>query len=189
MLRKLKNFISNGIRNKQFNFIFMPEGFQKGHKVFGGFQKGNTFGFKKGENTGENNFAKRPEVRKKISEAMKGNTNFGSKGKFGKDSIAWKGGRTSLDRIIRNCFKYRQWRSDIFTRDDWTCQNCGIKNHKGLGKTIKLHPHHIKKFSMILEENNIKTMEESLNCEELWNLNNGLTLCYECHLKRHLHKF
>ena len=34
-----------------------------------------------------------------------------------------------------------------------------------------------------MEENNIKTLEEAENCEELWNINNGRTLCYPCHYK------
>ena len=90
----------------------------------------------------------------------------------------WKGGITSLAMIIRNHFKYRQWRSDNFTRDDFTCQNCGERGGK-------LHAHHIKKFSVIMEEYKIKTLEEALDCEELWNVNNGMTLCKKCHNKIH----
>lgn len=33
----------------------------------------------------------------------------------------------------------------------------------------------------IQEENNIKTLEDAENCEELWNINNGRTLCRNCH--------
>jgi len=82
---------------------------------------------------------------------------------------------------IRKSFKYRQWRSDIFTRDSFTCQDCGL--HSGLGKTVYLEAHHIKQFSKIIEENNIKILEQALNCEELWNINNGRTLCKKCHNK------
>lgn len=39
--------------------------------------------------------------------------------------------------------------------------------------------------SPIKEENNIKTLEESIYCDELWNINNGITLCIECHKKTH----
>ncbi|MDO9574750.1 MAG: hypothetical protein Q7I94_07120, partial [Candidatus Contubernalis sp.] len=52
----------------------------------------------------------------------------------------WKGGITSLSHQIRNHFKSRQWRSDIFARDNWTCQKYGIKGGK-------IHPHHIKNFA------------------------------------------
>ena len=88
----------------------------------------------------------------------------------------WQGGVTLLSNMIRKCFEYRQWRSDIFTRDDFTCQKCIIRG----GKIVA---DHIKAFSIILYENKIKTMEEALNCEELWNINNGRTLCQKCHEK------
>ena len=35
--------------------------------------------------------------------------------------------------------------------------------------------------STILEENNIKTFKEAENCQELWNVNNLITLCRSCH--------
>jgi len=41
----------------------------------------------------------------------------------------------------------------------------------------------LNKFGIILKENNIKTFEEALLCEELWNINNGRTLCIKCHKK------
>ena len=41
--------------------------------------------------------------------------------------------------------------------------------------------HHIKEFSKIIEEYQIKTLEQALNCDEMWNINNGQTLCWECH--------
>ena len=41
--------------------------------------------------------------------------------------------------------------------------------------------HHPKMFSIILEEYNIRSIEDALACEELWNINNGRTLCGMCH--------
>jgi len=73
---------------------------------------------------------------------------------------------------------YRQWRSDIFTRDDFTCQECGQRGGH-------LEAHHIKQLSKILQFYEITTLEEALNCAELWNINNGITLCKECHKKLH----
>lgn len=96
--------------------------------------------------------------------------------KSGKNNAMWKGGITSIRGQIYKHFKTRQWRSDVFTRDDFTCQEC---NSKG----IYLEAHHIKEFCIILKENNIITLEDAVNCEELWNINNGITLCRECHNK------
>lgn len=93
----------------------------------------------------------------------------------------WKGGISDLRDHIRHTFKYRQWRSDIYTRDDYTCQLCGARS--GNGKRVDLNTDHIKLFSLILRENNIKSVEEALKCEELWNINNGRTLCVDCHRK------
>lgn len=97
-------------------------------------------------------------------------------GHSGERHFNWKGGVTSLNHKIRNCFQYRQWRSDCFQRDDYTCQDC---NQRG----GKLEVDHIKTYSSIMRENDIKTMREAEVCEELWNINNGRTLCVPCHRK------
>ena len=107
------------------------------------------------------------ESRKKMSEAKKGEL-----------SPTWKGGKLPLRKIIEANFQYRQWRSDVFTRDEFTCQQCGQ-----LGG--KLNAHHIKPFMSIIQYYEITTLEESLECEELWNINNGITLCEECHKSIH----
>lgn len=73
----------------------------------------------------------------------------------------WKGGITSVNKLIRQSLKYRLWRKSVFERDDYTCQICDIRG------TI-LHPNHIKKFS---DYPNLRF--ESLN---------GITLCKNCHV-------
>ena len=90
---------------------------------------------------------------------------------------SWRGGLVPLSQQIRTCFKYRLWRSDVYTRDEFTCRECG--DNKG----GNLEAHHIKALSVIIFENNIKTLEDALNCEEVWNINNGQTLCKDCHQK------
>lgn len=92
----------------------------------------------------------------------------------GKLNHRWKGGTTNFQIVLRGYEKYTQWRSDIFQRDNWNCQTC---NKKG----GELEVHHIKSFSKILLENNIKTIKDALKCKELWDLNNGITLCKDCH--------
>jgi len=97
----------------------------------------------------------------------------------GENSHSWKGGVNTLYMAIRNCFEYRQWRSDVFTRDNYTCQECG--DDRG----GNLNVHHIKSFISILNKYEITTLEEALICEALWNINNGITLCEECHKEFH----
>jgi len=91
----------------------------------------------------------------------------------------WNGGFGNINFRIRQTWEYRQWKNDVFTRDDFTCQDCGIRGGD-------LHAHHIKEFNIILKENNIKTIEEAQKCSELWNINNGKTLHKNCHSKYHL---
>lgn len=94
----------------------------------------------------------------------------------GSGSYFWKGGKTALTKLIRANFKYRQWRSDVFTRDDYICQLCGQRGGQ-------LEADHIKRLSDIICDNNLKTQEDSDVCSELWNINNGRTLCLVCHKK------
>jgi len=89
-------------------------------------------------------------------------------------SITKSRGLTAVSTLIRHSFEYRQWVSDVFQRDDYTCQKCRERGGR-------LNAHHLKSFSLILRENNVKTFLESLQCAELWNINNGQTLCIRCH--------
>jgi hypothetical protein len=100
-------------------------------------------------------------------------------GLVGEKSNHWKGGITELRKKIKQYFKYRQWRTDVFTRDNWTCQDCNRKVRK-----IEAD-HDPIEFAKILREYNIKTMEDALECEKLWDINNGKTRCFDCHETRH----
>lgn len=89
----------------------------------------------------------------------------------------WQGGKTTLGEIIRHCDKNKEWIKSVFVRDNYTCQEC----HKFDERDIVAH--HIKQFSEILYEYNIQSLEETYLCQELWDINNGITLCEECHDK------
>lgn len=140
------------------------------------------------------------ETKRKISEAHKGKKlskehreNIGKGGKGSKRSKEfcinnsikrrgslnwnWQGGITPLNNQIRKTYEYRQWRSDIFTRDEFTCQECGDDSG---GNLIA---HHIKSLSILIYYYEITTLEKALKCEALWNINNGITLCERCHGK------
>lgn len=120
------------------------------------------------------------ETKLKISLAKRGKSNS-MKGrrmprhaKFGNNNPSWKGGISKLSRRIRRLAEYKEWRSKVFQRDNFTCQNCGRQGGS-------LHAHHIKPFYEILGENNITTIEQALLCSDLWLLSNGQTLCIKCH--------
>ena len=57
----------------------------------------------------------------------------------GDKSSNWKGGTTSISKLIRNSLEFKEWRKQVFDRDKYTCKKCGIKS--GMGEAIILHPH------------------------------------------------
>jgi len=89
----------------------------------------------------------------------------------------WKGGITKAREWLRKLFEYRQWRADVFTRDNYACQICFKR-----GGNLEAD-HYPKMFSQILDEQKITTRAQARACEELWNINNGRTLCEECHFR------
>lgn len=56
----------------------------------------------------------------------------------------------------------------------YTCLHC---NRIG----YNLNADHIVPLSYLIKENNIKTLEDAYSCEKLWDINNGRTLCEDCH--------
>jgi hypothetical protein len=80
---------------------------------------------------------------------------------------------------IRNTTQYLNWRIAVLKRDNFTCKIChaSVKDNKNL----RLEVHHPKAFDEICNENNISTIEQALQCKELWNVKNGVSICYKCH--------
>jgi len=111
------------------------------------------------------------ESKRKNSEAHKG-------------KIPWNkigDGITPLYKKIRGMPEYKEWRLQVFGRDNFTCQKCRVRG-------TWLEPHHIKSFISIIKENNIKSIIEAHDCLELWDLDNGITLCKKCHEKTNNYK-
>jgi hypothetical protein len=81
---------------------------------------------------------------------------------LGKDNPNWKGGISPENHKIRNSIELRLWRESVFSRDNWTCQNPMCNKVGG-----NLHAHHIKSFSGYPELR--------------FAIDNGMTLCKECH--------
>lgn len=120
-----------------------------------------------GENNPMYGYNHTEETKNVISNKIKGR-------RKGKKHWNWQGGKTMIWQAIRNMEEYKYWRDSVFKRDDYRCQICD--NRKG-----KHNAHHIKPFARILKENNIETIDKALNCNELWDVNNGVTLCVTCH--------
>jgi len=93
------------------------------------------------------------EHRKKLSGAKKGKYT-------GERASNWKGGLTSINHAIRNSLEYEEWRTKVFERDLYTCQDCG-------------------QIGGYLEADHIKTF--SLYPELRFEVSNGKTLCKPCH--------
>ena len=63
----------------------------------------------------------------------------------GEHANNWQGGVTKLNDSLRTSMQYRQWRSDVFTRDNFTCVWCGSK------KSGTLQADHIQEFALYPE--------------------------------------
>lgn len=145
----------------------------KGFETSGTFKKG-TIPWNKGKETGLAPWLgkKRPSLVKsgaKKTMFKKGSApwNKGLKDVYslnykGPKNHMWKGGVTPINKIIRRSIEFKNWRGQVFKRDNWTCQLCGKMG-------VELHPNHIKKFADYPE----------LRFE----LANGITLCSNCHFK------
>jgi len=81
---------------------------------------------------------------------------------IGERSHRWKGGLTAQVLLDRQSLPYKQWRTAVFQRDDFTCQLCNVRGGK-------LSAHHIKEYS--------KHPELRLA------IDNGICLCWPCHIK------
>ena len=79
---------------------------------------------------------------------------------FKKDKFLWE----KTDKDYRHSVEYINWRTSVFERDDFICKDCG--QNGGI-----LNAHHKETFKS--------------NIEKRYDINNGITLCKKCHIKRH----
>lgn len=92
----------------------------------------------------------------------------------------WAGGVSTLREQIRNSIPYRQWRLAIFRRDEFACVLCG--RSKEVNGTLEAD-HHPISHAEIVHRNKISTLEHYFACAEMWDINNGRTLCHDCHTR------
>lgn len=129
------------------------------------------------------------KLRKDWVENIKKNSYF----QRGEKHPNWKGWATPLYILIRTSRENKEWRKEVFKRDNYTCQECFSRN--GNGKAIKFEAHHKKRFSLILKEflnlySQFSPIEDketllrlSFSYEQFWDISNGITLCEDCHNK------
>lgn len=108
---------------------------------------------------------------------------------FGSKGSNWKGGITPLYKDIRTLLEARKWREEVFKRDNYTCQEC-----YSVGHVLNAH-HKNKSFSKLLSEflkeyNQFSPIEDketlarlAQNYKPFWDVENGQTLCEDCHNK------
>jgi hypothetical protein len=79
----------------------------------------------------------------------------------GNKSPNWKGGISDSRSVDKRTKEYKEWRSSVYSRDNYTCQKCGDCSGGNL------HAHHISNYSSSIDLR---------YCAD-----NGITLCNNCH--------
>lgn len=95
----------------------------------------------------------------------------------GENHYNWKGGISKIGVSIRRMTEFRKWSNAIIARDAGKCTKCS--------STLNLEAHHLIPVSEIISKFSIRNREDARNCSELWDLDNGSTLCEKCHYEEH----
>lgn len=110
------------------------------------------------------------DTRRKMSKARTGHI-FSSESckkisisKLGSANPSWKGGVTPVMKRVRQSPAYRNWRKAVFERDDYTCQICDERGGD-------------------LEAHHIEPVRNHKNDLLVYDIDNGITLCKDCHNK------
>lgn len=161
----LNYFRSIGIERRKYTDLF------KGRKITWGQKIGDA---QRGKKLSEEQKRKISQTRieRKISSPFKGltkaqNPDLITCGCKAEKHWNWKGGISSKSIRLRQTSEYKVWRKRCFQRDKYTCQLCQKDR-------CYLNVHHIIPFSELLKEN-----------KNLFEIENGITLCKQCHKKIH----
>ncbi|WP_025912064.1 HNH endonuclease [Priestia flexa] len=100
---------------------------------------------------------KHPTKSQIVRDKLKGRTK-------GEKHYNWKGGISKKNTVLRQSSEYKNWRLGVYQRDNYTCKCCNVNSNK-------LQAHHIENFSS--------------NEGKRFDLENGITLCEDCHKKFH----
>jgi len=135
----------------------MPKGIPKNGINKGWFKKGKST-WNSGLKGWNNGHEVTEETREKIRNTLSGRKR---QEMAGKNNPNWKGGISrGYTKGYKNDYKYKQWRKAVFERDNYTCQDCGLRG-------VYLEPHHIKSWAKYPDLR--------------YDVDNGTTVCLECH--------
>ena len=101
------------------------------------------------------------KIREKISNSLKGKPQVWNRGT---NHPRYKDGGKACHARQKEMalIEYKNWRRLVFERDDYTCKFCGKRG-------VKIHADHILPWSSYPEHR--------------YDINNGRTLCVQCHIK------
>lgn len=88
--------------------------------------------------------------------------------RYGANNPLWKGGAREQRKREMKGYPYRDWRAAVFTRDNWTCQCCGVRGGY-------LEADHIKPWCAFPDLR--------------YEIDNGRTVCRPCHMKLDTHGY
>ena len=82
----------------------------------------------------------------------------------GSNHYRWIKNRTKAltKHLLRGTKEWKDWRSAVFSRDNFTCKECGLKD-------CYIEPHHI--------------VPIRIDEDKIFQVENGITLCRPCHVK------
>lgn len=81
-----------------------------------------------------------------------------------------------ISHYLRTCSLYEKWKNFCLNRDNYTCQDCGSRSN--------IIVHHINELYSICKKYDFN-IENIKNSFEFNDVNNGISLCKKCHMKKH----
>lgn len=81
-----------------------------------------------------------------------------------------------IAHYLRSSHEYEEWRKKCMERDFYKCSKCDSKE--------QLHVHHIEQLFYICDKYNMN-LDEIKKSKEFNDINNGITLCSNCHALEH----
>ncbi|MBO0947259.1 HNH endonuclease [Fibrella forsythiae] len=87
--------------------------------------------------------------------------------------------RKALIEKLRTTPLYLDWRKKVLKIDRYRCRECG--------NTKRVQVDHIYPLSAIIHNYQINSLEEAAECELIWRISNGRTLCSTCHQRTDTH--